>query len=62
MSTGIIVVIVVAVIVVAALVTGVLAVMRRRRLQQRFGPEYPARRSMRGGHRGVARLCCSRPW
>ena len=40
MSTGIIVVIVVAVIVVAALVTGVLAVMRRRRLQQRFGPEY----------------------
>jgi hypothetical protein len=40
MSTGIIVVIVVAVIVVAALVIGVLAVMRRRRLQQRFGPEY----------------------
>jgi hypothetical protein len=40
MSTGIIVAIVVAVIVVAALVIGVLAVMRRRRLQQRFGPEY----------------------
>jgi Tfp pilus assembly protein PilX len=40
MSTGIIVVIVVAVIVVAALVTGVMAIMRRRRLQQRFGPEY----------------------
>ncbi|HEY4853337.1 MAG TPA: hypothetical protein VII22_21315 [Streptosporangiaceae bacterium] len=40
MSTGIIVVIVVAVIVVAALVIGVMAVMRRRRLQQRFGPEY----------------------
>src|ERR1700693_4854971 len=34
------VVIVVAVIVVAALVIGVMAVMRRRRLQQRFGPEY----------------------
>jgi hypothetical protein len=32
--------IVVAVIVVAALVIGVMAVMRRRRLQQRFGPEY----------------------
>jgi hypothetical protein len=40
MSTGIIVAIVAAVIVVAALVTGVMAVMRRRRLQQRFGPEY----------------------
>jgi hypothetical protein len=40
MSTGIIVAIVVAVIVIAALVIGVLAVMRRRRLQQRFGPEY----------------------
>jgi hypothetical protein len=40
MSTGIIVAIVVAVIVVAALVIGVLAVMRRRRLQHRFGPEY----------------------
>jgi hypothetical protein len=40
MSTGIIVAIVVAVIVVAALVTGAMTVMRRRRLQQRFGPEY----------------------
>ena len=40
MSTGIIVGIVVAVIVVGAVVFGVLAVFRRRRLQQRFGPEY----------------------
>jgi hypothetical protein len=40
MSTGIIVVIVVAVIVVAVLVTVGMAIMRRRRLQQRFGPEY----------------------
>jgi len=40
MSTGIVLAIVVAVIVVAALVIGVMAVMRRRRLQQRFGPEY----------------------
>src|ERR1017187_3776432 len=40
MSTGIIVAIVVAVMVAAALVIGVMAVMRRRRLQQRFGPEY----------------------
>jgi hypothetical protein len=40
MSTGIIVAIVVAVIVVAALVIGARTVMRRRRLQQRFGPEY----------------------
>jgi hypothetical protein len=40
MSTGIIVAIVVAVIVVAALVIGVMTVLRRRRLQQRFGPEY----------------------
>jgi hypothetical protein len=39
-STGIVITIVVAVIVVAALVIGVMAVMRRRRLQQRFGPEY----------------------
>ena len=40
MSTGIIVGIVVAVIVVGAVVLGVMAVSRRRRLQQRFGPEY----------------------
>jgi hypothetical protein len=39
MSTGIIVGIVVAVVVVAV-VFGVMAVSRRRRLQQRFGPEY----------------------
>jgi hypothetical protein len=40
MSTGIIVGIVVAVIVVGAVVFGVMAVLRRRRLRQRFGPEY----------------------
>jgi len=40
MSIGIIVGIVVAVIVVGAVVLGVMAVLRRRRLQQRFGPEY----------------------
>ena len=40
MSTGIIVGIVVAVIVVGAVVFGAMAVFRRRRLQQRFGPEY----------------------
>ena len=40
MSTGIIVVIVVAVIVVGVIAFGVMAVFRRRRLQQRFGPEY----------------------
>ena len=40
MSTGIIVIIVVAVIVVGAVLFGVMAVLRRRRLQQRFGPEY----------------------
>ncbi len=40
MSTGIIVGIVVAVIVVGAVVLGVMTVVRRRRLQQRFGPEY----------------------
>jgi hypothetical protein len=40
MSTGIIVVIVVAVIVAGAVVFGVMAVSRRRRLRQRFGPEY----------------------
>jgi hypothetical protein len=40
MSTGIIVGIVVAVIVIGAVVVGVMAVQRRRRLRQRFGPEY----------------------
>jgi hypothetical protein len=40
MSTVTIVAIIVAVIVVGALVIGVMAVLRRRRLQQRFGPEY----------------------
>jgi hypothetical protein len=40
MSTLTIVVIVVVIVVAAALVTGVLAYLRRRRLQQRFGPEY----------------------
>jgi hypothetical protein len=40
MSTGIIVGIIVAVIVIGAVVFGVMAVLRRRRLQQRFGPEY----------------------
>jgi hypothetical protein len=40
MSTGIIVGIVVAVIVIGAVVFGVMAMFRRRRLQERFGPEY----------------------
>ena len=40
MSAGIIVGIVVAVIVIGVVVFGVMAVSRRRRLQQRFGPEY----------------------
>ena len=40
MSTGTIAVIVVAVIVVAALAIVLMVAMRRRRLQQRFGPEY----------------------
>jgi hypothetical protein len=40
MSTVIIVVIVVAVIVVGVVVFGVMGVLRRRRLQERFGPEY----------------------
>jgi hypothetical protein len=40
MSAGIIVGIVVAVIVIGAVAFGVMAVSRRRRLRQRFGPEY----------------------
>jgi hypothetical protein len=40
MSTGIIAFIVAAVIVIGAVVFGVMVVLRRRRLQQRFGPEY----------------------
>jgi hypothetical protein len=51
MSTGIIVGIVVAVIVVGAVVFGVMAVSRRRRLQQRFGPEYDRLVGERGSRR-----------
>jgi hypothetical protein len=40
MSAGIIVGIVVAVIVIGVVITGLMAVTRRRRLRQRFGPEY----------------------
>jgi hypothetical protein len=40
MSTGIIVGIVVAVIVIGAVLFGGMPMLRRRRLQQRFGPEY----------------------
>jgi hypothetical protein len=40
MSTGTIVIIIVAIIVVAAIIAGVAYDQRRRRLQQRFGPEY----------------------
>jgi Tfp pilus assembly protein PilX len=40
MSTGIIVVIVIVVIVIGAVVFGGMPLLRRRRLQQRFGPEY----------------------
>jgi len=40
MSTGIIVGIVVAVVVIGTVAFGMMAVLRRRRLQQRFGPEY----------------------
>jgi hypothetical protein len=40
MSTGIIAGIVVTVVVVGVVVLGVMAVLRRRRLRQRFGPEY----------------------
>jgi hypothetical protein len=61
MSTGIVIVIVVAVIVVAALVIGGIAVMRRRRLRQRFGPEYDrlvgesdSKLKAEAGHRGTA--------
>jgi hypothetical protein len=51
MSTGIIAVIVVAVIVVGIVVFGVLGVFRRRRLQQRFGPEYNRLVGERGSRR-----------
>ena len=51
MSTGVIVGIVVAVIVVGAVVFGVMAVSRRRRLQQRFGPEYDRMVDERGSRR-----------
>jgi predicted nucleic acid-binding protein len=40
MSTGIIVGIVVAVVVIGTVAFGMMAVLRRRRLQHRFGPEY----------------------
>ena len=51
MPTGIIVGIVVAVIVVGIVVFGVMAVFRRRRLQQRFGPEYDRLVGERGSRR-----------
>ena len=51
MSTGIVLAIVVAVIVVVALVIGLMAVRRRRRLQQRFGPEYDRLVGERGSKR-----------
>ena len=53
MSTEIIAVIVVAVIVVGAVVFGVMAVFRRRRLQQRFGPEYDRLVSERDSRRAA---------
>jgi hypothetical protein len=40
MSTGTIIIIIVAIIVVVAIIAGVMYDQRRRRLQQRFGPEY----------------------
>jgi hypothetical protein len=51
MSTVIIVVIVVAVIVAGVLVFGVMGVLRRRRLQERFGPEYGRLVGERGSRR-----------
>jgi hypothetical protein len=51
MSTVIIVVIVVAVIVVGVVAFGVMGVLRRRRLQQRFGPEYDRVVGERGSRR-----------
>jgi len=56
MSTGIIVVIVVAVIVVGVVIFGVMAVLRRRRLQQRFGPEYDRLVGERGRRDAEAEL------
>jgi hypothetical protein len=51
MSTGIIAVIVVAIIVVGVIAFGVMGVFRRRRLQQRFGPEYDRVVGERGSRR-----------
>ncbi len=51
MSTVIVVVIVVVVIVAGVLVFGVMGVLRRRRLQERFGPEYGRLVGERGSRR-----------
>jgi hypothetical protein len=51
MSTGIIIGIIVAVIVIGAAVFAVMAMSRRRRLQQRFGPEYDRLASERDSKR-----------
>ncbi len=51
MSTGIIVAIVVAVIVIGAVVFVMIPMRRRRRLQQRFGPEYDRLAGERGSKR-----------
>ena len=54
MSTGAIIAIIVVILVVAALLIGLSAVNRRRRLRERFGPEYDRTVSERGraGSRG----------
>ena len=56
MSTGAIIAIIVVILVVAALLVGLSAVRRRRRLQDRFGPEYDRAVSEHGRREAEAEL------
>jgi Tfp pilus assembly protein PilX len=56
MSTGAIIAIIVVILVVAALLVGLSAVQRRRRLQDRFGPEYDRAVSEHGRREAEAEL------
>lgn len=56
MSTGAIIAIIVVILIVAALLVGLSAVNRRRRLRDRFGPEYDRAVSEHGRREGEAEL------
>ena len=56
MSTGAIIAIIVVILIVAALLVGLSVVNRRRRLRDRFGPEYDRAVNEHGRREGEAEL------